>query len=233
MPKRSQVYALLASLLLATTLSVLILGRSGASSQGELGSSLAQMRTTHMHAQRGLMGLRGASMAGKRHQRMADVLSPNSMALSPESQKRLDGLGLQSERVEPKKTVFYQVPDSVPQLGDKYAVVEVGGTQVIVEEGRWYTVRRLKANVGDIIRLPRVLLMKMGQDKVQLGLPYLEEGVVEAQVVEHLRGDKLDAGKYKPKKHYRRRWGVRDELTKFVVTKIHSDQTEFLPSLDA
>ena len=49
---------------------------------GELGSSLAQMRTTHMHAQRGVMGLRGASMAGKRHQRMSDVLSPNSMALS-------------------------------------------------------------------------------------------------------------------------------------------------------
>jgi len=135
--------------------------------------------------------------------------------------------------VDPKKTIFYQVPDTVPKLGDKYAVVEVGGSQVIVEEGRWYTVDRLKADVGDTIRLPRVLLMKMAADKVQLGLPYLEEAIVEAKVVEHLRGDKLTAGKYKPKKHYRRRWGVRDELTKFVVTKIHTDSTDFIPTADA
>jgi len=152
-------------------------------------------------------------------------------SLSDRARERLDNIR-QPEMPEPKETIFYQVPESIPKLGEKYAVVEVGGSQVIVEEGRWYTVKRLKANVGDVIRLPRVLLMKLGEDKVQLGLPYLEEGIVEAQVVEHLRGNKLTAGKYKPKKHYRRKWGARDELTKFVVTKIHSDGGEFIPNLE-
>ncbi|GAB5358040.1 hypothetical protein AAMO2058_000424700 [Amorphochlora amoebiformis] len=158
-------------------------------------------------------------------------LCGRSSALSEKAQKKFDELKPEFD-VNPKQTVFYQIPESVPQLGDKYAVVEVGGSQVIVEEGRWYTVNRLKANIGDVIRLPRVLLMKMAADKVQLGLPYCEDAIVEAQVVEHLRGEKLRAGKYKPKKHYRRTWGVRDELTKFVVTKIHTDSTDFIPTYD-
>merc|ERR1712023_262470 len=102
-------------------------------------------------------------------------LCPHSSALSEDAPK-IANADIKSE-LAGKQTVFYQIPESIPQLGEKYAVVEVGGTQVIVEEGRWYTVNRLKANVGDVIRLPRVLLMKMGEEKIQLGLPYLEEAV--------------------------------------------------------
>lgn len=39
----------------------------------------------------------------------------------------------------------YPPPPSVEgRLGDKYAVIEVGGLQQIVEEGHWYTCNRLK-----------------------------------------------------------------------------------------
>lgn len=31
-----------------------------------------------------------------------------------------------------------------PALADKYAVIDVGGTQHLVEEGRWYTCNRLQ-----------------------------------------------------------------------------------------
>ena len=31
---------------------------------------------------------------------------------------------------------------------ENYAVVEIGGHQLIVEEGRWYTVNRLEVGVG-------------------------------------------------------------------------------------
>mmetsp|Transcript_33225 Transcript_33225/g.46368 ORF Transcript_33225/g.46368 Transcript_33225/m.46368 type:complete len:222 (+) Transcript_33225:46-711(+) len=212
-------FAMLLSALLLVVLSISFIGGT----QGLLSSPV---RTT---AGRSMVPM---TMRNMRTSTNCRNISPKSMALSEQSQKRADALGIPKVDVDPMETMFYQVPDSVPKLGEKYAVVEVGGSQVIVEEGRWYTVNRLKANVGDVIRLPRVLLMKMAQDKVQLGLPYLEEAVVEAQVVEHLRGEKLTAGKYKPKKHYRRKWGVRDELTKFVVTKIHTDSTDFIPNLN-
>ena len=55
-----------------------------------------------------------------------------------------------------------------------YAVIEVGGSQLFVEPGKWYTVNRLKADVGSKIKFGRVLLHK-NQDKVNVGQPYLEQ----------------------------------------------------------
>jgi large subunit ribosomal protein L21 len=43
---------------------------------------------------------------------------------------------------------------------------------------------------------------------------------VEAEIVEELRGPKVIVYKMKPKKHYRRKQGHRQDLTKFKVTSI-------------
>ncbi len=43
---------------------------------------------------------------------------------------------------------------------------------------------------------------------------------VEAEVLEELRGPKIIVYKMKPKKHYRRKQGHRQDLTKFQVTSI-------------
>lgn len=43
---------------------------------------------------------------------------------------------------------------------------------------------------------------------------------VEAEVLEELRGPKVLVYKMRPKKHYRRTQGHRQELTKFMVTSI-------------
>jgi ribosomal protein L21 len=48
--------------------------------------------------------------------------------------------------------------------------------------------------------------------------PYL--GQVEAEVLEELRGPKIIVYKMKPKKHYRRKNGHRQDLTKFQITSI-------------
>ncbi len=54
-----------------------------------------------------------------------------------------------------------------------YAIIEVGGTQIFVEPGKWYTVNRLKADIGSKIKFGRVLAHKNG-DKLNVGTPYLE-----------------------------------------------------------
>jgi large subunit ribosomal protein L21 len=43
---------------------------------------------------------------------------------------------------------------------------------------------------------------------------------VEAEILEELRGPKIIVYKMKPKKHYRRKQGHRQDLTKFQVTSI-------------
>jgi large subunit ribosomal protein L21 len=56
--------------------------------------------------------------------------------------------------------------------------------------------------------------------KFVAGRPYLPDVRVEAEVLEDLKGPKVIIYKMKPKKHYRRKNGHRQPLTKFMVTKI-------------
>lgn len=53
-----------------------------------------------------------------------------------------------------------------------------------------------------------------------VGQPYLESVTVEAEVLEELKGPKVLVYKMKPKKHYRKMRGHRQDLTKFKITKI-------------
>jgi ribosomal protein L21 len=110
-------------------------------------------------------------------------------------------------------------PPSMQGLADTYAVVDIGGVQHIVEEGRWYTCNRLSAEPGCTIKLGRVLAHKAG-GKFTVGQPYLGAVTVEALVLEELKGPKLIVYKHKPKKHYQRKTGHRQPLSKFLVTKI-------------
>ena len=70
----------------------------------------------------------------------------------------------------PKKfhpSLLTQAPPST------YAIIEVGGTQLFVEPGKWYNVNRLSADVGSKIKFGRVLALKQGE-KLTVGTPYLE-----------------------------------------------------------
>ena len=103
---------------------------------------------------------------------------------------------------------------------DTYAVVEIGGVQLLLEEGRWYSTDRLAASAGSTLALGRVLAVKK-DGKFSVGTPYVEGAQVEAVVLEDdALGEKQVVFKFHSKKHYRRKTGHRQPLTKFMVTKI-------------
>ena len=54
---------------------------------------------------------------------------------------------------------------------DTYAVVEIGGVQLLLEEGRWYSTDRLAASAGSTLALGRVLAVKK-DGKFSVGTPY-------------------------------------------------------------
>lgn len=58
--------------------------------------------------------------------------------------------------------------------------------------------------------------------KVQIGSPVVKNAYVEAMIKKQLRGDKVIAFKYKPKKRYRRKIGYRSLLTLLHPVKISS-----------
>ena len=53
-----------------------------------------------------------------------------------------------------------------------------------------------------------------------VGQPYLENVDIQAKVLEDAEGPTIRVEKFKPKKHYRRRFDHVQPLTRFLVTKV-------------
>lgn len=99
------------------------------------------------------------------------------------------------------------------------AVIEVGGTQQLVSEGRFYSCNSLKVEPGTTIAFERVLAVKDGEN-LKIGQPYVSGAKVMATVMENYKGKKEIVYKMKPKKHTRTKKGHRQHLTKFLVTSV-------------
>merc|ERR1719389_1608766 len=111
---------------------------------------------------------------------------------------------INSSTSKPKSLETFSVPD-------KYAVIEVGGVQKIVAEGRYYTCNRLQAEVGSRLLFGRVLAVKNEGD-LCIGTPWVERALVEAQVIEEFADKKIIVYKMKSKKHSRNKNGHRQLL---------------------
>src|SRR5436190_4946825 len=96
-----------------------------------------------------------------------------------------------------------------------YAIISVGGKQFRVQEGQRLLVDRLATDEGKTFT-PQLLLL--GGD----GAPDLSpSGVtVTARVVQHVKGDKIRIGKYRPKSGYRRHNGFRASLSQIEIESI-------------
>jgi len=100
-----------------------------------------------------------------------------------------------------------------------YAVVRVAGMQYMVREGETVTVPLLQAEPGSSVTLDDVLAVRTEND-LKVGRPRLADARVEAEVVDHIRADKVTTFKFIRRENYRRRKGHRQGLTRVRVTKI-------------
>ncbi len=102
-----------------------------------------------------------------------------------------------------------------------YAVIETGGKQFRVEEGKVLFVEKLNANVGDTVTIDKVLLVEK-DGAVKVGTPVVDGAKAFLKVVEHGKGEKIIVFKMKSKKNYRRKQGHRQPYTKVVVEAIQA-----------
>jgi large subunit ribosomal protein L21 len=101
-----------------------------------------------------------------------------------------------------------------------YAVVSIGGKQYRVREGERLLVDRVGADQGTTFH-PNVLFLG-GDGQAELA----PKGVtVTARVVDHVLGDKVRIGKYRPKTGYRRHTGFRARLSRIEIEKIGARKT--------
>ena len=102
---------------------------------------------------------------------------------------------------------------------EKYAIFQTGGKQYQGVEGKTIAVEKLEGEPGDIIEFDKVLLRKMGEDKVEIGQPNLE-GTVKASIVKQTKGPKLTIFRFKRRKKVRIKRGHRQPLTVIRIESI-------------
>lgn len=100
-----------------------------------------------------------------------------------------------------------------------YAVFVSGGQQHRVKEGDVVRLEKLEHGVGEAVTFDQVLMVVDG-DNVQVGEPLVAGAQVAAEVVEQLRGRKVNIIKFRRRKHHMKHMGHRQYYTKVKVTKI-------------
>lgn len=100
-----------------------------------------------------------------------------------------------------------------------YAIVDIAGQQIKVQQGQEIYVHRLNNDEGSKINFDKVLLVD-NDGNVTVGAPTIGSASVSATVVEHLKDDKVIVFKKKRRKGYKVKNGHRQALTKISIDSI-------------
>lgn len=100
-----------------------------------------------------------------------------------------------------------------------YAIITTGSKQYKVSEGDIIQVEKLGAEPGMTVDFDKVLMIR-GDDKVDIGFPYLEGRKVSGKVIAQGRGKKVEVIKFRRRKQYMRRYGHRQDHTQVRITAI-------------
>lgn len=102
---------------------------------------------------------------------------------------------------------------------DRYAIFQSGGKQYQALEGKTVALEKLAGEVGATIMFDEVLLRKTGDNKYEVGQPFVQSPI-KATIVKHLRGPKIIAFKFKRRKKYRKKIGHRQPITVVRIEEI-------------
>ena len=102
-----------------------------------------------------------------------------------------------------------------------YAIVETGGKQYQVEEGRYVDVELLGEDKDSKVVFDKVVMIANGK-KSKVGQPYVKNASVEGTILAHDKEKKVIVYKQRPKKGSRKKQGHRQGFTKVMITKIRT-----------
>ena len=101
-----------------------------------------------------------------------------------------------------------------------YAVIRSGGKQYRVAKDDVLELERLDGETGDKIKLDEVLMIGEAGKSPTIGDPLVSGASVTLEVLDQVRGDKIDVIKLKRRKNYHRQLGHKQQLTKVKISAI-------------
>src|SRR5574344_1549636 len=102
-----------------------------------------------------------------------------------------------------------------------YAIVETGGKQYQVEEGRYVDVELLEGEKDKKIVFDKIVMIVNGK-KSKVGTPYVTGASAEGAIMAQDKSKKVIVFKQRPKKGYRVKRGHRQCFTRVMISKIRT-----------
>lgn len=100
-----------------------------------------------------------------------------------------------------------------------YAIIENGGKQYKIEEGKKVRLEKFAGTEGDEVKIENVLAVNTGETTL-IGSPYVSGAYINGKVVAQGRDKKVTVFKYKRRKDYKVKRGHRQPFTELLVEKI-------------
>ena len=101
-----------------------------------------------------------------------------------------------------------------------YAIFRTGSYQYLASEGDKFVVPLLAAEPGTSVKFEDVLLLR-SENYVLIGTPRVENVVVEARVIEHVRNPKVTTMKFRRRERSeRRKMGHIQQMTMVEIARI-------------
>jgi large subunit ribosomal protein L21 len=97
-----------------------------------------------------------------------------------------------------------------------FAIVNIAGQQFKVKQNDELFVHRLKGNAGDKVEFSEILMIS-NEGRITMGK---NSTTVQAEILDHLKGDKVIIFKKKRRKGYQIKNGHRQSLTKIKINAI-------------
>ena len=100
-----------------------------------------------------------------------------------------------------------------------YAIIESGGKQYKIEEGKKVKLEKITAPEGEEIRISNVLTIN-GANGTVIGHPYIDGAYINGKVIAQGRNRKVIIFKHKRRKDYKLKKGHRQAYTELLIEKI-------------
>ena len=100
-----------------------------------------------------------------------------------------------------------------------FAVVETGGKQYQVEEGRYVDIELLPEEESAKVEFDKVVMIVDGEGST-VGAPYVDGVTIKATILKNGKEKKVLVYKQRPKKGYRRKNGHRQNFSRVMIDSI-------------